>query len=237
MLYHEIPSWQQDNEFLLSGYRDLYMHNETVNIVSHTLGCITFATIPFFLYYMYHPTRSRYCFGVAFCFACSSIRSWARACNRLDYMGIVVLVWSANAPIVRYGLSGLPDLQRFYGLIVTCFISRFIFGHNFGFSAFRKWRVLVYSISGLGSLASLLYGLQIKGWAVLGNYLSLRWLACTTLLNLMAATVYASRIPERWFPYRFDLVGASYQIFHLLVLIATFTHLAGLLAASQHAAL
>ncbi|KAH7016180.1 hemolysin-III related-domain-containing protein, partial [Microdochium trichocladiopsis] len=164
-------------------------------------------------------------------------RGWAQSCNRLDYLGIVVLVWSANAPVVHYGLSGLPDLQRFYSSIniITAVMSvGFIFGHDFGFSAFRKWRVLVYSTSGLGSLASLLHGLQIKGWAVLGNHLSLRWLACTMSLNLIAAAVYALRIPERWFPYRFDLVGASHQIFHVLVLIATFTRLAGLLAASQY---
>ncbi|KAH7016301.1 putative hemolysin-III channel protein Izh2 [Microdochium trichocladiopsis] len=260
MSYHEIPSWQQDNEFLLSGYRPisgslyrslrsvLYMHNETVNILSHMSGCIAFTTIPFFLHHMHHPTISRYCFGVAFYyytdvknifhFLSNHSRSWAQSCNRLDYLGIVVLVWSANAPVVHYGLSGLPDLQRFYSSIniITAVMSvGFIFGHDFGFSAFRKWRVLVYSTSGLGSLASLLHGLQIKGWAVLGNHLSLRWLACTMSLNLIAAAVYALRIPERWFPYRFDLVGASHQIFHVLVLIATFTHLAGLLAASQYA--
>ncbi|KAH7016543.1 hemolysin-III related-domain-containing protein, partial [Microdochium trichocladiopsis] len=208
------------------------------------LGCITFITIPFFLHHVHHPTISRYCFGVAF-YDCTDVenifhfvsnhsRMWAQACNRLDYLGIVVLVWSANAPVVRYALSGLPDLQRIYSLIniITAAMSiGFILGHNFGLSAFRKWRVLIYSTSGLGSLASLLHGLQIKGWAVLGDHLSLRWLACTMSLNLIAAAVYAGRIPERWFPYRFDLVGASHQIFHVLVLVATFTHLAGLLAA------
>ncbi|KAH7009372.1 hemolysin-III related-domain-containing protein [Microdochium trichocladiopsis] len=260
MLYHAIPSWQQDNEFLLSGYRPisgslyvslrsiLYMDNETVNIVSHMSGCIAFTTIPFFLHHMHHPTISHYCFGVAFCFALviqpgpvtlsNHSRSWAQSCNRLDYLGIVVLVWSANAPMV---LSDCPasrtcrdSTARLYAILISSSVV-FIFGHNFGFSAFRKWRVLVYSISGLGSLASLLHSLQIKGWAVLVNHLSLGWLACTMSLNLIAAAVYASRIPERWFPYRFDLVGASHQIFHLLVLIATFTHLAGLLATSQYA--
>ena len=32
------------------------------------------------------------------------------------------------------------------------------------------------------------------------------------------ALIYGFRIPERCFPYRFDLVGASHQIFHVAVL-------------------
>ncbi|KAF8249207.1 hemolysin-III family protein [Wilcoxina mikolae CBS 423.85] len=50
--YHEISSWHQDNEFILSGYRAEtnstpecfaswgYLHNETVNIYSHLLPAI-----------------------------------------------------------------------------------------------------------------------------------------------------------------------------------------------------
>jgi len=73
--------------------------------------------------------------------------------------------------------------------------------------------------------------------------LSIEWMALMGLLNIAGAVFYASRvrtflgdalgrwrvanryqIPERWCPNRFDFIGASHQIFHLLVLAAGLVH-------------
>ncbi len=37
------------------------------------------------------------------------------------------------------------------------------------------------------------------------------------------AIIYAMRIPERFWPGRFDIFGASHQIWHVFVFTATFT--------------
>jgi adiponectin receptor len=42
------------------------------------------------------------------------------------------------------------------------------------------------------------------------------------------------RIPERYRPGKFDLVGQSHQIFHVLVVVATGLHLVGLLTAYDY---
>jgi adiponectin receptor len=47
-----------------------------------------------------------------------------------------------------------------------------------------------------------------------------------TLYGLGAA-VYALRVPERWFPGRFDLVGHSHQLFHLFVIAGAYAHYLG----------
>lgn len=39
--------------------------------------------------------------------------------------------------------------------------------------------------------------------------------------------VYAARVPERWLPGGFDLVGHSHQLFHLLVIAGAYTHYLG----------
>lgn len=39
------------------------------------------------------------------------------------------------------------------------------------------------------------------------------------------------QIPERWAPYKFDIYGASHQIFHIAVIIAAIIHFCGLLEA------
>jgi adiponectin receptor len=60
--WHELESWQQDNEFLHSGYRKAtysyrqslaslsYIHNQTANIYSHIIGATLFICFGFFVY-------------------------------------------------------------------------------------------------------------------------------------------------------------------------------------------
>jgi hypothetical protein len=41
------------------------------------------------------------------------------------------------------------------------------------------------------------------------------------------------QIPERWVPYRFDIFGASHQIFHVAVMVAAVIHFLGLTRAFE----
>ncbi|XP_021889633.1 heptahelical transmembrane protein 4-like isoform X2 [Carica papaya] len=40
----------------------------------------------------------------------------------------------------------------------------------------------------------------------------------------LGALIYATRIPERWKPGRFDIAGHSHQLFHVLVVAGAYTH-------------
>ena len=42
--------------------------------------------------------------------------------------------------------------------------------------------------------------------------------------NRLGALVYATRIPERWMPGKFDIAGHNHQLFHVLVVAGAFTH-------------
>ncbi|KAL8897859.1 MAG: hypothetical protein Q9207_006988 [Kuettlingeria erythrocarpa] len=69
--WDDIPSWQQDNEYILSGYREstgsfarsfrslLYVHNETVNIYSHLLAAAFFLSAPIYLYEIFYADYLR----------------------------------------------------------------------------------------------------------------------------------------------------------------------------------
>ena len=39
------------------------------------------------------------------------------------------------------------------------------------------------------------------------------------------------KIPEKWYPRKYDIVGASHQILHLMVVFAALAHMDGLLRA------
>ena len=94
-LWHQTPSWQQDNECILSGYRQAtgsfkgcfeslgYIHNETVNIYSHVVGAAFFLTAPIYVYrplYLRYPLAnqadivvfSTFFYGVSICFILSA---------------------------------------------------------------------------------------------------------------------------------------------------------------------
>jgi adiponectin receptor len=66
-LWHEIATWQQDNHYIISGYRPQsnsyiksykslgYLHNETVNIYTHLLGAISAFISSIILYRVLEP--------------------------------------------------------------------------------------------------------------------------------------------------------------------------------------
>ncbi|KAL8769025.1 MAG: hypothetical protein Q9194_005563 [Teloschistes cf. exilis] len=93
--WDEIPSWLQDNEYILSGYRQpaysfasclrsmARLHNETVNIYSHLVGAAFFSIAPIYLYKTLLANYEQatcgdmivfaiFFYGVAICFLLSS---------------------------------------------------------------------------------------------------------------------------------------------------------------------
>jgi len=114
--------------------------------------------------------------------------------------------------------------------------------------AFRKYRALMYASFGLSALLFMSHGILLYGFAVQKKRLALEWMILMGALNIIGACFYASRVctllkhqdqlkadnsqlPEKWFPHRFDFVGASHQIFHLLVLAAALVHYKALVIA------
>ena len=70
VLWDDLPSWQQDNHYIQSGYRPAsksfkssfaslgYLHNESVNIYSHLIGAVLFMNLGFLLYTVIKPRYS-----------------------------------------------------------------------------------------------------------------------------------------------------------------------------------
>ena len=67
VLWDDLPSWQQDNHYIQSGYRPAsesfrrsfaslgYLHNESVNIYSHLIGAVLFMILGTLLYTVIKP--------------------------------------------------------------------------------------------------------------------------------------------------------------------------------------
>ncbi|KAI1267146.1 putative hemolysin-III channel protein Izh2 [Xylariaceae sp. FL1019] len=241
LLFHEIPPWQQDNEYILSGYRPtsgsiwisiaslLHVHNQTINAYSHLLGALAFVLLPFYFYNHDYVSQSHgqkediyvvfiYCLGVAICFCLSATfhimwnhsHSLTSFCNKLDYLGILVLMWGAGIPTIYYGFLCNPRLRLLYWTMTTstavcCGV--LTLDPHFASPQFRRWRTCMYAGFGLSSIIFIIHGLVIHGWELQKLRMSLVWMCWMGTSNLVGATIYAARIPERWAPYRFVYLG------------------------------
>lgn len=268
VLWQEIEAWQQDNQFILSGYRPAsnsyaksfgslgYLHNETVNIYTHLLGAIVAILGSSVLYQVLEPrykTANKEdilvfaCFflGAAACLGMSATyhtisnhsRSVNRFSNKLDYLGIVFLIWGSFIPSIYYGFYDWPDSIRLYWSMITTIgagcavvsVSSF-----FAEPQWRPFRAAMFVAMGLSAVLPVLNALQMYDVAVLQDSIGLNWMILQGALYILGAGLYAARIPERFHPGTFDIWGSSHQIFHVLVLLAAASHLVGLVKAFDY---
>jgi adiponectin receptor len=104
-----------------------------VNIYSHFLGAALFAILSIFVcveirnYYAVIQVSDVLVFaafflGVVLCFSFSGFfhilsnysEEVAAFWNRLDYLGIVILMWGSTVPSIYYGFYCDPNLRRLY---------------------------------------------------------------------------------------------------------------------------
>lgn len=247
---------QQSNSYATSAGSLGYLHNETVNIYTHLIGAVVAVLTGAILYRTLQPRYETASFedvvvfgcffgGAAACLGMSATfhtlanhsPSVSRAYNKLDYLGIVFLIWGSFIPSLYYGFQERPDLIRVYWTMITSIalatavvsLSPFFAGHKY-----RTLRAIMFVAMGLSAVFPVLHGLKVYPVARLDELIGLRWMVLQGALYILGAGLYAARIPERFRPGAFDIWGASHQIFHVLVLVAAMAHLIGLLKAFDY---
>ena len=230
-----------------------YIHNETVNIHSHLLGAALFFSLPaavrFSLPTSFHTAQwadvvvfSLFFYGVAVCFLLSStFHIFSNHSpkinilgNQLDYLGIVILMWGSTIPTVYYGFYCDPDLQQRYWTVVSmlavgCVVATF--NSRFRSPALRPYRAAMYGGLGASAIVFITHGLLLYGWKLQNRRMSLNWMGLMTFFNLTGAFAYVIRVPERWYPRKFDIYGNSHQILHVMVILAGLAHMFGIFSA------
>jgi adiponectin receptor len=105
--------------------------------------------------------------------------------------------------------------------------------------AFRKpatkpLRAGVFGSLALSTLTAVIHGLVIHGWNEQSVRFPLWGVGGTLLLNTTGAVVYVLRFPERWWPRRFDIFGASHQLMHCVIVLAGLVWVGGMIAAFEN---
>ncbi|XP_019701492.1 heptahelical transmembrane protein 4-like isoform X2 [Elaeis guineensis] len=177
--------------------------------------------------------------GAMFCLLTSSIchlilchsERMAFIMLRLDYVGIAALIVTSFYPLVYYSFMCQPFYCHLYMGFITTFgvatisVSLVPVFQTAEFRSVRAGLFFCMGVSGLLPIMHKLIAFHHRPEVILSAGYEL---LMGTFYGL-GVVVYATRIPERWMPGRFDIIGHSHQLFHVLVIAGAYTHyLAGL---------
>lgn len=189
------------------------LHNESVNIWTHLIGAITAAFAAVSMYFTIKPRFSMassedelvfscYFLGAFLCLGMSAtyhtISNHSEAVqkfgNRLDYIGIVVLIWGSFIPAIYYGFSLEPTLVRVYWSMITTIGAGtlvVVLYHKFRTPEWRPVRALMFVLMGLSAVVPVIHGLQLYGYERLERQMGLSWLVGQGVLYIAGAAIYA----------------------------------------------
>lgn len=116
-------------------------------------------------------------------------------------------------------------------------IAWFSMSDKFGTAAYRPIRATGFVAFGLFGLVPGLHWLSLHQDEFMESFnLKTSFISLITMgvLYILGASLYAARIPERFFPGKCDLFLHSHQIFHVLVTAAALTHYYGINILADH---
>lgn len=216
----------------------LSLHNELFNIWSHAIGFFLVLTIAFYFYptsvNFSHSTNADvfiaavFFFAACKCLVCSTIWHTMNSISHqtllerfacVDYTGISLLV-ATSIMTTEYTAFYCEPTSRWIYMLTTAALG--IGGvilpwhPTFNRQDLAWVRVLFYvSLAATGFLP--VFQLALTR----GLYWAVYFYSPVTksiLVYLGGAVLYASKIPECWFPGMFDYVGGSHNLWHLAVL-------------------
>ncbi|KAG0656329.1 inc metabolism membrane protein [Maudiozyma exigua] len=265
--WHEIPDWQKDNEYIHGGYVKetnsftecinslFYIHNETVNIYSHLIpGLISLGLVTIDKYCVPKfntTTMTDYLFIDLFfvgAFACLTMSSTfhclkshspgvAKFGNKLDYLGIVVLISTSMVSILYYGFYDNSFMFYLFSGITLMFgtaCAIVSLDEKFRAREWRAYRAAMFVMFGLSAFLPIGAGLIYYGSHETWTRVQLKWIILEGLFYIFGAFLYGGRLPEKYCPGHYDIWGHSHQIFHVLVVVAALCHLMGLIESYRY---
>ncbi|KAF0906077.1 hypothetical protein E2562_009084 [Oryza meyeriana var. granulata] len=145
---------------------------------------------------------------------------------QLDYAGISAMIVASFVPPVYYAflchrparVAYLSAISALGALVLGALLSP-----SCSSPRFRRLRAALFLAMGLSGVVPAVHALWLN-WGHAACYLALALEVAMGLAYAAGAWFYVSRVPEKWRPGVFDVVGHSHQIFHVLVLVGAVTH-------------
>ncbi|KAL8206268.1 hypothetical protein R6Q57_009819 [Mikania cordata] len=179
---------------------------------------------PLFLYL----GGSMFCFvssSICHLFSCHSHRLNCRL-TQLDYTGIAVMIITSFFPPIYYIFICNPLWQYVYLsiiIILGVLAITVLLSPTRMSGKYRFMRTLIFVAMGFFGVIPAIHA-TIVNWNVPQRNLGLGFESGMGFCYLIGALFYVSRVPEKWKPGWFDLVGHSHQIFHFFVVMGALAH-------------
>jgi len=169
------------------------------------------------------------CLGFSATFHCCTChsRKISAAFNKLDYVGIVVMIVGSFLPALHYGFYCHPHLQAVYTSMIVGLgglAMYLVINPVYATPAYRPVRTTVFISLGLSAVFPVVHICAMYGYDTVSRIMGVSYVIASGAMYIIGACLYMARVPERFAPGRFDLLGASHQIFHVFILAAAFTH-------------
>lgn len=152
--------------------------------------------------------------------------------SRMDYAGISILIAGSYYPVIFY-IFYCKELYiwLYLGGITVCSFGVFVVALSPDFQkpefrAFRGFIFLLLGLLGVIPVAHVCMTPESKEFATALMYFCL--MGATYIIGVL---IYVMRVPERFYPGKFDLWGNSHNIWHFFVLSAAIWHYIGALNA------
>lgn len=228
------------------------IHTETGNIWTHLIGFLAFICVTIYMFLRPITTANPFpkdwqeklvfgaffagailCLGFSWIFHtvyCHSVMV-SKVFSRLDYSGIALLIMGSFIPPLYYGFYCSRVLKIVYmSIICTLGILCIIVSlwSKFNTPKYRVLRAGLFLTFGCSGVVPAIHFIVAYGVTMAHRQASVGWMALMGLLYILGAIMYATRIPERFFPGKCDIWFQSHQIFHVLVVVAAFVHLYGI---------
>ncbi|ORZ38244.1 hemolysin-III related-domain-containing protein [Catenaria anguillulae PL171] len=224
------------------------LHNETGNIWTHLVPIPVFFYFTFFCTSLFSPlwpdrlVLALYLLSAIKCFACSSMFHACYCINHavymqfgcLDYQGISVLISGGAVALTyaamyaaapQYAWIKLLAMAGAAGISLVGIVGpKFPIWHT---AVFRARRTAIYVSAGLlGTVTPIAWLVFVDGGVP--TYANLWWgtngWKVVVAALVFGVSVYVGKLPERWWPGAFDLVGHSHQWWHVAVVAAVVAH-------------
>ncbi|OAD59204.1 hypothetical protein WN48_09470 [Eufriesea mexicana] len=238
--FRNLPKWLQDNDFLHAGHRP-----PLPSFYACFKRCMAF--IGMAIFFITQPpieiqleeklvfgtffAGAIICLGMSFAFHTVHCHSECvgKLFSKLDYCGIAMLIMGSFVPWLYYGFYCDYQPKLIYlSLVVILGVTSIVLSlwERFGEPNYRPLRAGVFMGFGLSGVIPAVHYAIAEGWFKAISQASLGWLILMGCLYILGAMFYALRVPERFFPGKFDIW--SHQIFHVLVIAAAFVHYHGI---------
>ncbi|CDO95396.1 unnamed protein product [Kluyveromyces dobzhanskii CBS 2104] len=225
----------------------LQFHNESINIYTHLVPTVTYLVLLVGLSDMFLVPRfpnstvmqylmiNFFLLGAVLCLGCSSFfhclkqhsESHSHIWSKVDYMGIIIMITCSIISMLYYGFHDhylhfkcFTVLTIVLGTICTVFALH----DKFNSKTFRPFRAMFYVTFGLSGIVPIVTGFWKFGAYEAVRRVQLKYVLFEALFYIGGAVIYGFRFPEVLAPGKFDFIGHSHQIFHIMVVLGSICH-------------